>query len=382
MKLLISPISFAVLLAACGEPPRETQTAPPPAAPISVSTVRAVSEEWPSVYETTGTVRARASVVIAAKMMGYVRVVNVQIGDRVREGQSLLSLEARDLDSGSRRATAARETARLAIPEADSAVTAAKASLDLTQATFRRMQELYEKKSISDHEFDEASANLKASQAAYDMGRARRTQLDAKLAQAGEDVSATEVTRSYAEVVAPFAGVITAKSVDPGALAVPGAPLMTIERDGAYRLEASVEESHLGTIRAGQSVSVTLDGLGKTIAARVSEIVPAVDAASRSYTVKIDLPALPALRSGAFGRAVFECGKRSVTAVPMEAVGERGQLQFVMVAEQGVARVRLVTAGQKSGERVEILSGLTTGEKVIFPVQPGLADGSRVESTP
>ncbi len=103
---------------------------------------------------------------------------------------------------------------------------------------------------------------------------------------------ATEVTRSYAEVLAPFAGVVTAKSVEPGNLALPGAPLLTIEREGAYRLEASVEESQLAAIRVGQPVSVTLDGVDRTLDARVSEIVPAVDAASRAYIVKIDLPAI------------------------------------------------------------------------------------------
>jgi multidrug resistance efflux pump len=130
-------------------------------------------------------------------------------------------LDARELDSGSRRTGAARDEVRDAIPEADSAVSAAKANLDLEQATFRRMQELYEKKSILDHEFDETSARVKSSQAAYEMAQARRRQLDAKLAQAREEVRAAEVTRSYAEVSAPFGGIVTAKSVDPGTQSFP-----------------------------------------------------------------------------------------------------------------------------------------------------------------
>ena len=166
--------------------------------------------------------------------MGYVREVKVQTGDHVREGQLLVTLDARDLDANARRAEAAREEVRTSVPEADSAVAAAKANLDLAQTTFNRMKELFQKKSISNQEFDEASAKLKAAQAAYEMARARRTQLDAKLAQAEQEVRATEVTRSYAEISAPFAGIVTAKSVDPGTLAVPGAPLLTIERDGAY----------------------------------------------------------------------------------------------------------------------------------------------------
>jgi RND family efflux transporter MFP subunit len=380
-KRLLIPIPFFIWLAGCGEAPREKSSAS--SSPVvAVSTVTATTETWPSIYEATGTVRARTSAVISARLMGYVREVKVQAGDHVREGQMLVTLDTRDLDVSSRRAEAAREEVRTAVPEADSAVAAAKANLDLAQVTFGRMQDLFQKRSISSQEFDEASAKLKAAQAAYEMAQARRLQLNSKLAQVDQEVRSTEVTRSYANVLAPFAGVVTAKSVEPGSLALPGTPLLTIEREGAYRLEASVEESHLAAIRVGQPVSVTLDSVDRSIEARVSEIVPAVDAASRAYTIKIDLPALPALRSGVFGRAAFQLGSRSLLAIPAGAVSERGQLQSVLVADNGVARTRLITAGQKVKDRVEVLSGLSAGEKVIFPVPQGLSDGARVELRP
>jgi RND family efflux transporter MFP subunit len=378
-KAMLFSIPLLVWLAGCGEPPEVPTAAQSQAVAVNVATASA--QQWPAIYEATGTVRARSSAIIAAKWMGYVREVKVQVGDRVREGQLLVTLDARDLDASANRATAAREEVRNGIPEADSAVAAAKANLDLVQATFKRMNELYEKKSISDQEFDEASAKLKAAQAGFEMARAKRTQLDSKLAQAGEEVRAAEITQSYAKVQAPFAGIVTAKSVDPGNLAAPGAPLLTIERDG-YRLEASVEESKLGSIRVGQPVSVMLDGINRTIDARVSEIVPAVDASSRAYIVKIDLPAEPALRSGIFGRARFQLGSRSVLAIPAGAVSERGQLQSVFVAENGIARTRLITLGDKAKEQVEVLSGLSAGEKVIVSVSQGLADGARVEVRP
>ena len=342
----------------------------------------AAEQPWPAIYEAAGTVRARTSAVIAAKLMGYVREVKVQTGDRVREGQLLVTLDARDLDVNSRHAEAALEEVRSSMPEADSAVAGAKANLDLAQTTFNRMQDLFNKKSISNQEFDEASAKLKAAQAVHEMARAKRAQLDAQAARVQQDVRATEVARSYAEITAPFAGVVTAKTVDPGTLAVPGTPLLTIEREGAYRLEASVEESRLAAIRVGQPVSVTLDGIDRTLEARVSEIVPAVDAASRSYLVKIDLPNVPALRSGAFGRASFSMGSRVALTIPAAAVSERGQLQSVLVAENGVARTRLITAGSKNKDRIEVLSGLTAGDKVIFPVPQGLGDGAAVEVRP
>jgi RND family efflux transporter MFP subunit len=380
IKRLLIPVPVVVALAGCGEAPKEKAVAV--SQPIAVSAVMASTETWPSIYEATGTVRARTSVVISARLMGYVREVKVQAGDRVREGQLLVRLDTRDLDVNSRRAEAAREEVRTSVPEADGAVTAAKANLDLAQVTFGRMQDLFQKKSISNQEFDEASAKLKAAQAAYQMAQARRTQLDSRLAQSGQEVRSTEVTRSYADVLAPFSGMVISKSVEPGSLALPGAPLFTMEREGAYRLEASVEESRLASIRLGQPVSVILDSVGRTLDARVSEIVPAVDAASRAYTVKIDLPALAALRSGVFGRAAFPLGSRSLLAIPAAAVTERGQLQSVLVADNGIARTRLITTGQKYKDRIEVLSGLAAGEKVIFPIPQGLSDGASVEVRP
>lgn len=381
MKPLLSMIPLAFLVTGCGGPGRDSKTATP-AAPITVATVTASEQPWPSIYEATGTVRARTSTVIAAKLMGYVREAKVQTGDHVQAGQLLVTLDARDLDVNSRRAEAALEEVRSSMPEADSAMAGAKANLDLAQSTFNRMLDLFNRKSISNQEFDEASGKLKAAQAAYQMAVAKRTQLDAQAARVQQDVRAAAVARSYAEITAPFGGVVTAKTVDPGTLAVPGTPLLTIEREGSYRLEASIEESHLSAIRLGQPVPVRLDGIDRTLDARVSEIVPAVDAASRSYTVKIDLPTVPGLRSGAFGRASFSMGNRVVLSIPAAAVTERGQLQLVLVTESGVARTRLITAGSKNKDRLEVLSGLTAGDKVIFPVPQGLGDGAAVEVRP
>ena len=372
-------IPVLIGLAGCGEP-REAVSAAAPQE-LSVTVVNAAVHQWPSTYAAAGTVRARASAVVSAKWMGYVREVRVNAGDPVREGQLLVSLDARDLDTSTNRAVAARDEVRNGIPEAESAIASAKASLDLAQATFRRMKELYEKKSISDQEFDEASARLKTAQSALEMARARRAQLDSKLEQTEQEVRAAQVARSYAAIEAPFSGIVTAKSVDPGSLAVPGAPLLTIEREG-YRLEAAVEESKLAAIRVGQAVSVKLDGIDRSFDSRVSEIVPAVDVASRAYLVKIDLPAAAGIRSGLFGRAAFALGSREVLAIPTAAVIERGQLTSVFVAESGVARTRLIAAGARAANEIEVLSGLNAGEQVIFPVPQGTSDGTRVEVRP
>jgi len=369
--------------------------------PVAVQTVVVAVQDWPELYEATGTVRARTAATISSKVMGYVEQVHVRVGDQVHAGQPLITLDARDLDSNVRRAEAARAEVQSSIPEAEQGIAGARANLDLAQTTFNRMQDLASKKSISSQEFDESAARLKSAQANYEMARARRVQLDSKIAQAEQEVRAASITRDYAKISAPFAGIVTARSVEPGNLASPGVPLLTIEQEGAYRLEVSVEESRIPSVRIGQPVEVALEALDHKLDARVSEIVPSVDASSRAYTVKIDLPPCgagasacqprsgagasacqPCLRSGAFGRAAFALGSRQAISVPQAALQERGQLASVFVAEEGTARTRLVTAGRRSKDHVEILSGLNAGEKIVVPVPQGLADGGRIEVRP
>jgi RND family efflux transporter MFP subunit len=367
-----------LLLTSCGSEPAR-RAAQPQTPPVAVQVAAVATEDWPASYEATGTVRARTTATISSKVMGYVQQVSVQVGDRVRQGQALITLDARDLDVSLRRAEAGRTEVESAIPELENATAAAKANLDLAQSTFKRMEELAAKKSISNQELDEASARLKAAQANYDMVRSRRAQVNSKMATAEQEIRGAGIMRDYARLAAPFSGVVITRSVEPGNLATPGAPLLTIEQDGVYRLEASVEESKLASVRVGQSVEAVIEAADKKLKARVSEIVPSVDAASRTYIVKLDLPAGPQLRTGMFGRAIFPLGVQKVVAVPLAALMERGQLQSVFVVEDGVAHTRLVTTGRRTSNAVEVLSGLNAGEKVVLPVPVGLQDGAMVE---
>ena len=370
-------ISTAWLTGCGGSEPQPRAASIQPAIAVQAAAVSA--QQWPAVYQATGTVRARTATVLSSKVMAYVREISVQVGDRVRQGQLLITLDAQDLESNVRRAEAADSEVQSAIPEADNGVAGAKANLDLAQSTFKRMEELASRKSISNQEFDEASARLKSAQASWEMARAKRTQLDSKRAQVQQEIRSATIMRDYSRIAAPFSGVVTTKTAEPGTLAAPGAPLLTVEREGDYRLEASVDESRLPFVKPGQTVEVELDSLDRRLTARVSEIVPSVDAASRAYIVKIDLPSLPNLRSGVFGRAGFPMGARKVLAIPPAAVIERGQLQSVFVMEDGVAHTRLVTIGERGPSAVEVLSGLSEGEKLVSPVPPGFTDGARVE---
>ena len=113
----------------------------------------------------------------------------------------------------------------------------------------------------------------------------------------------------YTRLVAPFAGVVTARMADPGTMASPGVPLLQVDQAGPLQLQAAVDESAIGAIRKGMKVQVAIDGdASANIAGTVAEIDPAADPNSHSFTVKIDLPSSSQLRAGMYGTAEFANG--------------------------------------------------------------------------
>lgn len=382
MQTRIAVAFLTLLISACGthEAPSKQKTEQPKT--VTVKTADVQRDQWSRAYEATGTVRATTVTPVAARLMSYVTAVRVKEGDTVTEGQVLATLDPRDQDTAVNRASAMKDEVTSGIAEATAGASAAKATVDLAQATHRRMSELHAKRSVTDQELDEASARLKAAQAAYDAAQSRLNQLSAKMAQVEQEVRMSSLQRGYTTVAAPFAGTVVTRSAEPGMLAMPGLPLFTIERAGGFRLEANVEEARLASLRPGATVEVRLGDAEESISGRIGEIVPSIDPGSRSGIVKIDLPASAKnLRTGAFGRAIFpgDSGNhRDALTVPANAVVERGQLQSVFLAENGFARLRLVTLGATRGGRVEVLSGLDGGEKLILPPLGNLADGNPV----
>jgi RND family efflux transporter MFP subunit len=334
--------------------------------------------EIADIYQASGSVRARYSAAIAAKIAANILEVRAQAGDHVQAGQLLITLDRRDLEANLLRSEGARAEAESAIDEAESAITAALVNCELARVTHKRFQDLLANVSVSQQEFDESQARLRSAEAALEMAASNRREILARRGEAEAEITAARVALGYATLTAPFAALVTERKADPGSLATPGVPLLTLEREGNPRLEASIDESRLGLVRVGESVAVEIDALNRSFIGRVAEIVPSVDAATRSLTVKIDLPAVPGLRSGMFGRAGFAIGKRAALLVPQSAVLERGQIRAVYVVEGDTARLRFVTLGEGREDQCEVLSGLTAGERIIVTPPPLLADGGRV----
>lgn len=322
----------------------------------------------PDLLEAVGTIRAAQTSQLASQSMGNIVELRVHEGDRVRRGQVLAIIDDAQPQAAVDRAMAGESAAQQEVAAADS-------DLVLAQSTLTRYQTLYDKKSVSPQEFDEVKARYQAALAHRDMTRATQAQAKAALTQA-------HTSLSYTRILAPFDGVITEKTADPGMLATPGLPVFTIEGLGHYRLEVSVNENDLRYVRMGESVPALVDALETPRqTGKVVQIVPAADSGSRSFLVKIELPADPRLRSGLFGRAQFSRGNRSALLIPQTAVVERGQLQGVYVLDQNrIANLRYVTLGMPAGSAVEVLAGLQEGERLV--AKPGEVDlnGKRIEA--
>ena len=325
---------------------------------ISVLTVKQASVA--DRLEAVGTVRAAQTSDVASQVMGNVFEIRAHEGDRVRQGQVLAVIDDSQPRTAVDRATAAGAAAQQQLAGADS-------DLALAEATLKRYQSLYERKSVSPQEFDEIKARQQAALARRDMAQATLSEARAGLTQA-------HTSLDYTRLRAPFDGIVTEKRADPGALASPGMPIFTVEDVRRYRLEATVNESDLRYVRTGQPVTVVVDAMADTeLRGKVVEIVPAADPGSRSFLVKIVLPADTRLRSGLFGRAQFSRGERQALLIPRSAVVDRGQLQGVYVLDQNrVAGLRYVTLGRSTGADVEVLAGLQDGDHVV--ATPGELD--------
>ncbi len=352
-------------LASCSSETKTSAAAPEVVRDLQVRTVS--QSTVPDVLESMGTVHAAQTAQVSAQMMGNVVAVNVHEGDTVHRGQLLAVID----DSQPR---AGLERAQAAVNAANQEAAAAESDYTLAEATMKRYQMLFDKKSVSPQEMDEMKARFQGAAARREMATAGQAQAKAALAQAN-------TVLGYTRIVAPFDGVVTERKVDPGALAAPGMPLLTIEGSGRFRLEANVDESGMRYVRMGQQVPVVVDAVGDTpLGGKVVQIIPAADPASRSFVVKVELPGNPGLRSGLFGRARFPKGQRQSLVVPTQAVVTRGQLQAVYVVDSNnIASLRYVTVGSQAASGQEVLSGLSQGDRLV--AAPGDRDltGKRVE---
>jgi RND family efflux transporter MFP subunit len=356
VRHLVAPTALALTalpwMTGCGAHSREQDASAPVAA---VRTTVIAPSTAPRLVEAVGSLQGTREAVLAAKVMGAVLEIRKHAGERVSQGEVLVVLDDREVMGN--------------IGQAEGALAQAKAAAALAETNYKRFEELFKRKAASQLELDQARYQHETAQGAVRQGEAA--------------VATASSYRSYAEIPAPFDGVVVDRLCEVGDLAAPGRPLMKVEDARRVRLHVSLAEADAGLAHRGDEVAVTVPSLGDTtLTGRVAEMVPAVDPATRTLLVKIDLPPHRSLRSGMFARASFHMGQREALLVPSAAVVERGGMTGVFVAHDGRATFRLVELGEGSGDQREVLSGLAVGEAVILAPPATLVEGAPVEVQP
>jgi membrane fusion protein, multidrug efflux system len=290
--------------------------------PLKVQTMEVQLQRAPEVYEAAGTVRAKLTATVSAKIRAAIREIPVKAGDTVRAGDELAKLDNRDL----------------------------RAEYDRARADYDRFKALLEKQAATPAEFEAVQSRYRVA----------------------------EADLSYASITAPFDGVVGQKLCDIGDLAMPDKALFVVEQPTDFRLETQVPERLAALVGIGKSVHVLIDATGDKCDGIITEVNPSTDPATRSFLAKIDLKCQQPLRSGMFGRAQLLIGERTAVFLTKAAVRERGQLTSVFVAADGKARMRLVRTGREYLDLVEILSGLQPGEQVIVNAEGELSDGQPI----
>jgi len=370
MNILRSNISYAILLLAFSSLTACNKKADVSVAPEVIRGVhvfQTANQTLPETVDTVGTVRALESSTLSSQIMGNIASIAVREGDRVKAGETVISIDAAQI-------AAQTERAHASVVAMGQQITAAESDAALAASTLKRFEMLEAQKSVSPQEFDEVESRSKAASARLAMVRSQEAE-----ARAAE--SAARTMQGYTRIHAPFDGVVTERKVDPGAMATPGTPLLTIEKAGALRLEVSVDESLLSFVHAGTGIPVVVDSLGsQPVNGKVTQIVPVADPGSRSFLVKIDLPTAPGLHSGMYGHALLMRGSRDVLVIPQTAVIAHGSLKSIYVVGQNrVAELRYIAVGNLHGNELEVLSGLSAGETVIDSPGERELSGKRIE---
>jgi RND family efflux transporter MFP subunit len=347
MRIRLALSAFALIAACSGESgtPAQPSTA---VAPLPSATVEA--REIDLTYSAEAVVEAVRQSTVAAQIAGRVVEVRFDVGDAVKKGEVIVRIDER--------------AATQAVAASAAQVQEAQATLANARAQFERSKLLAAQKFIS-------AAGLERAEAEYKAAQARVSSLIAGAGQASTE-------RSFATIVAPYSGVVSARHVEVGEMAVPGKPLMTGFDPSSLRVVANLPQAQLPAIQAAGKAWVEVPALGRRIEAKQITVLPSADPRTHTTRVRLDLPTdVRGIYPGVFARAQFSVGRATRLLVPRAAVIRRSEVTAVYVLDdRGVPRLRQVRLGVEGDDQgVEVLAGLKPGERVALePVKAGMAN--------
>lgn len=350
---LITLTTASFLISSCGNEDKKEVADNSPA--ISVKTSQVETNSNSPFLSVSGKIQATNSADLSTRMMGYVNKVHVNVGDKVRKGQLLVSINNADLQAKS--------------AQVNAGITEATAAFNNAQKDYNRFKNLFAKNSASQKEMDDMTANFEMAKARLESAKQMKNEVNAQF--------------TYSNITAPFSGVITSKNVEAGNMANPGMPLISMETPGDFEVMAMVPESEISEIKKGTAVDVLVKSINQTLKGKVTEVSTSAKNTGGQYLVKIALEKTEAnILSGMFTTVQFpveRTSKSELVLVPSETIITNGQLTgLYTVSQSNTAMLRWLRLGRTFGDQVEVLSGLNAGETYIVSAEGKLYNGVKI----
>jgi HlyD family secretion protein len=352
-----------------------------PAVRVLTQTARPVASAngGGTVLDASGYVVARREATVSSKFTGKVVEVMVEEGMRVVEGQVLARLDDSNVQASFRLAGGGHAAAKAQLGET-------RARLDEAEKQFRRVTALAGEKVASASDLDHAAAEVQSLQARLEL---QRTQVEVSAQQ----VALWQQQLDDTIIRAPFSGIAVSKNAQPGEMISPVSAgggftrtgIGTIVDMNSLEIEVDVNESNLNRVQPGQPVEARLDAYPDwKIPAKVLTVIPTADRQKSTVKVRVqfdqlDPRILPQMRvKVAFQGATANAPASRVVAVPRAALRQESGREVVFVVQDGRAERRAVTVGARQAEDVNVVAGLSSGERVVVEPPPTLQDGTRV----
>ena len=333
---------------------------------VDVAVVKAVTDDVEASLEISGTLTPRSRVAVKPKLPGTLEQILVDIGDAVREGQTIATLDRREIDAQADAAEAAVGVAKAALDTAEAALANAVLELD-------RAKNLFEKGALPRQRLDAAETANRASAAQRDLATANLAQANAALRRARE-------VQKNATLTSPVTGFVVERNYDAGAM--PGdLPVVVVADLRQMKLEAGVSELEAGRLRVGMKARVAVQAKpGQAFEGQLAAIAPEVDERNRHFKIEVRVPNDGrTLLSGMYASArIIEATTADAVLVPKEAITTRDGKRVVQQVQGDTVTIVEVTEGLTDGSRIQITKGLRAGDVVLADARRPIAAGTKV----
>ena len=306
---------------------------------------------------------SKNQVMVATRLMGYIKKMNVEEGDVVKKGEELFEVDPADIYS-------MLNQARGAVMQAKSGVLMAEMAYADARKDYERFKNLYKNGAVSKRDFEKMTLNMNIRKKQVEMAKGMLKQASAALARA-------KAQFKYAKVTSPINGVVTRKMKKVAEMALPGYPVLVLSDLNSIKAKSFVKESDLDYLKIGMPVKIYVPAVKKSFDANISTIIPSADPATHSFVVKYTLKNTKGLIPGMYAKATVTVAKKEAVLVPFAALTTRSGIIGVFIDDNGIARFKPVKQISQVGSNIAV-KGLNGGEKVILYPPANLEDGQNL----